>query len=176
MNPSIDPALHLPPAPAGDPPAFTPQPDRPALASIPGPAVPRPQYEFDEAQNRVIDDLAGSMLWVSAPLLLLGIAHVLVAGYHFSRMATEPGSLAAALLAVLIAGFLIAASSWLRKAASSFDRVTHTTGYDITHLMRGLEYLRRMFGLLSGLVKVYLVVLVLSIAVILVLRPLDFLK
>src|SRR5437879_5414211 len=57
------------------PPATTPaSPDATAA-----PADTRPEYEFDENQNKVIDELAMAIVWVRLPLLIVGLLEALLA-------------------------------------------------------------------------------------------------
>ncbi|MBX9579954.1 MAG: DUF5615 family PIN-like protein [Gemmataceae bacterium] len=145
MNPPPvpDPARHLPPAAAPDPTA-------------------RPEYEFTPPQNEVIDSLARSLGWVGIPLIVLGVLYAIESGVHFFRAGTDKNwhELVPAGLAVLGAVFFFVLSNWLGKAATAFDRVAHTRGYDISHLMTGLGNLARTFGVLALLVQVYIVVAV----------------
>lgn len=146
MNPpsASDPAPILPVPPAEAPPADG------------------PQYEFTAAQNEVIDGLARSLAWVGIPLVVLGVLYAINSGVHFLRAGTNKdwAELVPAGLAVLGAVFFFVLSNWLGKAASAFDRVAHTSGYDVTHLMSGLRNLGRTFGVLALLVQVYIVVAV----------------
>jgi hypothetical protein len=138
-----------------------PDPNGPPVATTP-PAVPPTspaQYEFDESQNKVIDDLASSLVWVGVPLGVLAILYGFNAVIHFIRVGRDTAQLIPAGIAVLGAIFFYVLASWLRKAAESFSRVTHTAGFDITHLMNGLRNLGKLFRILALLVKVYLVLL-----------------
>jgi hypothetical protein len=134
----------------------------PATTNAPPPA---PQYEFDESQNRVIDDLAGSMRWVGIPLIFLGVVYLLAAVGHFARVGRDTAELVVGGIALLGAVFFFMLSSWLGKAADAFGRVTHTRGYDVTHLMNGLQNLRKTFRLLAVLVQIYLVLLLVLVVV-----------
>src|SRR5690349_5542135 len=114
-------------------------PIAPAAPPAAPPTEPAPQYEFDSAQNQVIDDLAGSMSWVAIPLIFLGVVYLLAAVAHFVRVSRDTAELVAGGIALIGAVFFFLLSSWLGKAADAFRRVTHTRGYDITHLMSGLQ-------------------------------------
>jgi hypothetical protein len=120
---------------------------------------PRPQYEFDENQNRLINYLASSMMWVTIPMILIGIAHIAMA----ITLAFRVGRDGAHLFAVL--GYIIAAilsfvfAYWLRKAAEAFFKITKTAGSDISHLMVGLRNLASYFGLIAFIVQIYLFLL-----------------
>ena len=147
MNPPPDPAPILPTPPAAD---------------LDGTAPPagRPEYEFSAAQNEVIDRLAGALGWAGIPLIVLGVLYAVNSVLHFIRVGRSTAELVPAGLALLGAIFFFVLSSWLGKAASAFDRVAHTAGYDISHLMTGLGNLGRTFGVLALLVQVYVVVAV----------------
>lgn len=140
-----------PPDPTGptDPPVTTP---------VPPPD--RPQYEFTPPQNAVIDDLARSLAWVGIPLLVLAVINAVNAVVHFARVGQSTAELVPAGGALIGAVFFFLLSSWLSQAAAAFDRVAHTTGYDISHLMAALANLGRTFGVLAFLIQVYVVVAV----------------
>jgi len=123
------------------------------------PADSRPQYEFDEAQNAVINHLAMAILWVRVPLLIAALLQSLIAiGLIFripqdgAHIITIFGNFLGAVVCFLLA-------NWLIKAAAAFVRVTTTTGRDITNLMTGLKNLGSWFDLLAFFVKLYLVLL-----------------
>ena len=124
------------------------------------PAVPTPapaaQYEFNAEQNGVIDELADALGWVRVPLLLIALGYGLSSIGHFARVGKDTAELLPAGLALLSAVFFLLLSSWLDKAAVAFSRVTHTSGYDITHLMTALRQLRRTFGLVAALIQVFI--------------------
>lgn len=144
MTPPADPAPILPVPPAPDAPAH------------------KPEYEFSAAQNETIDALARSLAWVGIPLVVLGVLYAINAGVHFFKAGSEKNwaELVPAGLAVLGAVFFFVLSRWTGNAASAFDRVAHTRGYDVTHLMAGLGNLARTFGVLALLVQVYIAVAV----------------
>ena len=85
MNPPPEPTPPTPPASA-PPPAEAP-------------AEPRPQYEFDKAQNEVIDSLARSMIWVGVPLTILAIVYGITAVVHVIRVYRDSLEIVAALAA-----------------------------------------------------------------------------
>jgi small-conductance mechanosensitive channel len=119
----------------------------------------RPQYEFDAAQNEVINNLALAILWVRFPLLIAGVLQGLIAIGLAFRLTKDGAHIVGVFgygLASLIC-FLLA--NWLIKAAAAFARVTNTTGRDISHLMTGLKNLGSWFDLLAFFVKMYLILL-----------------
>jgi small-conductance mechanosensitive channel len=118
-----------------------------------------PQYEFDAAQNEVINGLAMAILWVRIPLLIAAILQGLIAIGLAFRIPKDGAHVIGVFgygLASLVC-FLLA--NWLIKAAAAFARVTGTTGRDITHLMTGLKNLGSWFDLLAFFVKLYLILL-----------------
>jgi hypothetical protein len=137
---------------AATPPASN-EPPRPPSADD------KPQYEFDPAQNEVINNLALAILWVRLPLLVGAVLQGLIAIGLAFRIPKDGahviGVFGYALAAVVC--FLLA--NWLIKAAAAFARVTNTTGRDVTHLMTGLKNLGSWFDLLAFFVKMYLILL-----------------
>jgi small-conductance mechanosensitive channel len=141
-------------------------PSEPITATPPGagspPAVPpddRPQYEFDAAQNEVINSLAMAILWVRLPLLLAAVLQGLIAVGLAFRIPKDGAHVIGALGYGLAAVVCFLLANWLIKAAAAFARVTNTTGRDITHLMTGLKNLGSWFDLLAFFVKLYLILL-----------------
>jgi hypothetical protein len=124
------------------------------------PAEPPPQYEFNETQNKVIDDLANSIAWVAGLLVVVAVLYVLTSTAHLVRVGRSVEELVPAGLALFGAIFFYLLARWLSGAANAFDRVTHTSGFDVTHLMNALQNLRKTFGLLAALIQIYLAVLV----------------
>jgi hypothetical protein len=135
-----------------------------ATPSAPDSAIPpstgdRPQYEFDAAQNEVINNLALAILWVRFPLLIAAVLQGLIAIGLAFRLPKDGAHIVGVFgygLASLVC-FLLA--NWLIRAAAAFARVTNTTGRDISHLMTGLKNLGSWFDLLAFFVKMYLILL-----------------
>jgi len=140
------------PPPADTPPADTPPADTPAAAAA-------PQYEFNDEQNAVINDLALAIIWVRIPLFVTGAFQLLIATGLALRLPQDGahiiGVIGHALSAVV--AFLLA--NWLLRAADSFVQITTTRGRDISHLMNALRSLGSWFGLLAFFVKLYLFLL-----------------
>lgn len=136
----------------------------------PAPPESRPQYEFDETQNRVIDDLSNSIAWVSGLLVVVAVLNGLNSIAHFARAARASivEELVPAGLALVGLIFFYLLAKWLGGAANAFSRVTHSRGFDITHLMNALQDLRKTFGLLAALIQVYLIFLFISLVVVIV--------
>jgi hypothetical protein len=143
------------------PPAATPTPppaDAPASPEAP-PAEARPEYEFDEEQNKVIDELAMAIVWVRLPLLIVGLLEALIATGLAFRLSQDGAHIFGVLGHALAAVLCFVLANWLMRAASAFARITATKGRDITHLMAGLKNLGAWFDLLAFFVKLYLFLL-----------------
>ena len=128
-------------------------PTDPNPSAAPAPPV---QYEFNAEQNRVIDELADALSWIRVPLLVIAGAYGVSSLGHFVRVGKDTAELIPAGLALLGTVFFFLLSSWLERSAVAFNRVTHTSGYDITHLMSALRQMRRTFGLLAALIQVFI--------------------
>ncbi len=138
--------------------SLPPTSDTPAAADT-APPAPTPQYEFNDEQNAVINNLALTIIWVRIPLLITGVFQILIATGLALRLSQDGahiiGVIGHALSAVV--AFLLA--NWLLRAADSFAQITTTRGRDISHLMNALQSLGSWFGLLAFFVKLYLFLL-----------------
>lgn len=126
---------------------------------------PEPHYEFTSRQNDIISRLASDMNWVAIPLMIISVLYFVSVGltavkaYDNPRLLVEVGLL-------LLAGILyLLLATWLGRAARSFQSVVTTQGGDIHYLMNALQYLGKMFGLLSFIVKIYIVLVVIALVV-----------
>jgi hypothetical protein len=141
----------------------------PAEASVPAAAEnPQPQYEFDAAQNEVINNLAMAMMWVRIPLIVTGVVQSLIAIGLALRLSKDGAHIVAVIGHTLAAIVCFLLAGWLFKASVAFARVTTTTGRDITHLMNGLRNLASWFDLLAFFVKLYLALLAVLLGLLLV--------
>jgi hypothetical protein len=122
-----------------------------------------PQYEFDEKQNSVIEQLSRAMLWIAVPLQIVGILYGLAVVLAIVQAFHDASQVFAAVFAALAMLFFLALGNWTGNAAQSFRRIVTTTGQDVTHLMDGLDNLRKMYSLLSLIVKVYVVVILITL-------------
>jgi hypothetical protein len=145
------------------------QPPNEPVTPTPTPTpTPAREYEFDDTQNRVIDELSGSMQWVAAPLLWIGILYgiaTVVAVVHVFR---EPQVYPTILYTVLGTVLFLALGKWTGRSADSFAQIVTTKGRDVGHLMRALDELRKMYGLLATFVKVYVALVLIAVLVLLV--------
>ena len=143
-------------------------PTPPAQIPADHPAPPAPQYEFDDAQNRVIDDLAHAIVWVRVPLIVVGCFQAIIATgliFRLSRDGAHIVGITGHILAAIVC-FLLA--SWLLRAALAFAQITATRGNDVSHLMTALRGLRSWFDLLAFFVKLYLALLAVVAAILIV--------
>src|SRR2546421_12801912 len=108
-----------------------PKPTTPPEPTFP-PAMPpmpedlKPQYEFNEAQNQVINQLAFAIIWVRVPLLVAGLLQAIIATGLAFRLRIDGAHVIGMLghgVAALVCFFL---ASWLQRAANAFIRVTTT--------------------------------------------------
>jgi hypothetical protein len=121
------------------------------------------EYEFDDKQNKVIADLANSMRWVAAPLLVLGLLYIVASAFCVIQAFRHPATIVSVIYVGLIALLFLALGRWTGDAAKSFLEVVSTRGRDISHLMDALENLRKKYSLLSVFVKIYVVLIILSL-------------
>jgi hypothetical protein len=149
------------------------------------------RYEFTEAQNRQIGDLAGKMRLVGLVAVLLGVVQlilgILVVVYAFrDRLPAEvlqripedtlkqlapPSQLWILALQAGISGLIfLLIGLWTRSAAADFQKIVTTTGNDISHLMNALGSLHKMYSLLYTLIVVGILAFVVSIAAFLYIR------
>jgi hypothetical protein len=107
------------------------------------------QYEFQPSENALISNLAWKMHFVglfsiSIGLLIIALGVVMV---HIGPIFTGTYS-------VLI-------GIWTQRASMSFKSIVETQGNDVSHLLRALEDMKRLYSL-----QYWLCVLTLAIAVI----------
>lgn len=137
-------------------------------AAPPAPAgEERPQYEFDAAQNEVINNLAVAILWVRVPLMVVAFLQAVIAvglAFRLEKDGAHIVGVTGHMIASVVA-FMLA--NWLLRAADAFTSVTTTTGRDITHLLTGLKNLGAWFELLAFFVKLYLALLALLVTILL---------
>jgi hypothetical protein len=134
-----------------------PAPTPPAPDSPPGGEAP--EYEFNDAQNRVIEDLAMAMIWVRVPLIVAGLLQAIIATGLALRLPRDGAHIVGVLGHALAAVVCFLMASWLLRAAAAFASVTTTKGRDISHLMAGLKNVGAWFDLLAFFVKLYLALL-----------------
>jgi hypothetical protein len=131
----------------------------------PSDSPPPGQYEFSSRQNAVIGPLARDMVWVAIPLLVVGILYGIGVIVCVMRAFRDPHYLFQAVLIGLAMLFYLALGNWTSRSGQAFQQIVATQGQDINHLMEALDSLRKMYGLLSLIVKVYVVILALAVVI-----------
>lgn len=152
-----------------------PPPVAAPLPGVPEPPIPptvstgsREEYEFDAAQNEIINDLAMSMVWIRVPLLITAVFQGIFAVGLAFRVRQDGAHIIGALAHGVAAVVCFLLANWLLRAAAAFARVTTTTGRDVTNLMTGLKNLGSWFDLLAFFVKLYLILLGILILLLLI--------
>jgi hypothetical protein len=114
-------------------------------------------YEFNESENMVLRELAGSMSFVGVfnviggvLLMLLGVLALFAAG-----------PVALVYIVQGIVNLLI--GIWTRSSAGGFTRVVETEGNDIANMMHALGELRRVYNLQKIVIIVTMVLVALAI-------------
>lgn len=142
-----------------DPTPPAPAAPAPGSPESPPPADAGPQYEFDDNQNRVINELALAIIWVRLPLLVAGLLQAVIATGLIFRLTRDGAHVVGILGHALSAVVCFMLAGWLRRAAEAFARITTTKGRDISHLMTAMRNLGAWFDLLAFFVKLYLALL-----------------
>lgn len=141
-------------------------PVTPPAADAPVPPAPEaPQYEFNDAQNAVINDLAMAIVWVRIPLMVAALLQALIAVGLAFRVGRDGAHIVGVLGHTLSSVVCFMLANWLLRAAAAFTRVTTTTGRDISHMMTALRNLGAWFDMLAFFVKLYLLLLGLIFAI-----------
>src|SRR5262245_13483035 len=123
------------------------------------------RYEFTAAQNSLIDALARDMLWVAVALLVVGILYAVGLLVSVVRSFQDPHFLVQAALVGLAMLFYLALGTWTSRSARAFERIVTTRSRDIDHLMEALDNLRKMYRLVSLLIKIYVVFVGLAVII-----------
>lgn len=109
-----------------------------ATADEPTPAPG--QYEFTPEHDRLFEDLGAKMGFAGWFFLVLGVVGILRMLYLW--LAWGAFAIDVSSLVLLFVGF------WTVRAARAFRDVAETTGRDISHLMRALVELQKLYALL----------------------------
>ena len=116
-----------------------------------------PQYEFNEAQNRVIQGLSEKMKFVSIFLIVVGLLQV-VGGILPAVLSQSVDAIG---FESIIGGFIyILIGVWGAGAANSFRQVVDTEGNDIDHMMSALGDLKKAATITYWLLIIFIVLLV----------------
>jgi hypothetical protein len=105
------------------------------------------------------------MSWVGLPLLLIGVLYAVGLIVSVVRSFHDPHYIVQAALVGLAMLFYLPLGVWTNQAAEAFARIGSTQGRDIHNLMDALENLRRVYGLVSLLVKVYVVLVLVAVVI-----------
>lgn len=113
-------------------------------------------YEFDQAQNRLIQELSEKMRFVSYFLIALGVLFILLG---IVRLRT--GGLGSTIQGVLqvVIGF------WTKQAAASFQLIVNTQGSDIQNLMGALRELRKLYSLQYWIFLIAVILILITIVI-----------
>jgi hypothetical protein len=155
----VSPAPSAPTAPVAEAPG--------SPVSPPG-SPESPQYEFSDAQNRVINDLAQAIVWVRVPMLITGLFQAIIATGLVFRLPKDGAHIVGIIGHTLAALVCFVLAGWLHRAANAFTLITTTKGRDISHLMTALRNLDGWFDMLAFFVKLYLFLLGVLIVVLMV--------
>ncbi|OJW15695.1 MAG: hypothetical protein BGO49_15755 [Planctomycetales bacterium 71-10] len=142
--------------------AGTATPVEAAPQASPPPATPappgRPEYEFNDAEDRIIQDLGSKMSFVGLFMVGMGLCFAVSAIQRWSRvLEIEIGLLFLTMLFIVF-------GIWTHRAGTEFRRVADSRGRDVTHLMAALASLLNCYRLIYLLFFVGLVFAVIQLA------------
>jgi hypothetical protein len=127
-------------APEVGPTTLAPSPT-PSGASPHDVRTPDKQYEFKEDENRIIGQLASKMNFVGLFLFANGILTVAIGVHPLFHVGP-----------IITGALMCVVGLWTQRASSSFRNVVDTEGHDISHLMKALDDLRKLYSLQFWLV------------------------
>lgn len=115
-------------------------------------SLPTGTYEFDQSQNKLIQQLANRMNFVAYVGIISGVVAI-VGGLFVAVLSgasaedqRELGALVGdALSSILQGGFLVIIGALTQQAAAAFTKVVETQGNDIEYLMRALGNLKVIY-------------------------------
>ncbi|MBE9124670.1 MULTISPECIES: hypothetical protein [unclassified Coleofasciculus] len=110
----------------------------------------RTQYEFNDQQNLLFQELANKMLWVSRFLLWLVIP--LMITFAFDPDENPQWFYKGFHIFNAVLYFFI--SRFTARAAKSFRRIIETESNDIKHLMNAIEKIRKLYWIQRLLVEI----------------------
>lgn len=102
------------------------------------------QYEFSETENKVFRALATEMHAVGTAYMGLGVGLIVASAVVLWAYVA---SLPIALVMACIAALGILGGHWLRVSSVPLARIADTSGSDISHLMRAMGALERLFNI-----------------------------
>lgn len=151
----------------------------------PPPAEPTPpaQYEFTAEQNKVIGEMASSMIWVAAPFIGIGILYLIGGVLNIIKVGVAVANGEHKADALVNAGFILLGGAAfvfvgkrLRLAADRFQAIVNTSGRDISNLMDGIASLGRLFAALAFLVRIYIFLVLALLIVFVVTAVVEWLR
>src|SRR5438034_11487826 len=120
------------------------------------------EYEFSEAQNVEIRDLAAKMSFVGTVGAIFGEC-VAVAGIAMALLSS--GVLAFGFGNVAQGAVAFFVGVWTRAAAKSFRLIADTRGSDMQNLGEALRHMRRIYGLQRFLYVVALLLIGIALSI-----------
>jgi hypothetical protein len=125
-------------------------------------------YEFSPAQNQVIGSLANAMKWVALPAYVAGtmaLFYLIMTAVWAVKTGAYKDWQVIATGIFLLANVLLylALARWTLTASVGFRAITETSGRDMGYLMLALNALRKTYTLLAAFVKVFVLLMVLSL-------------
>jgi hypothetical protein len=136
-------------------------------SDLSAPAERAPGYEFNTAQNEVIEALGWKMRLVGLIVLIFGLLNLVNAiliQVLFYQISNEkiPADVMQQLANIgqqdrwILTGYLavvglvfVCVGYWTRSAGGSFAQIATTKGRDIGHLMEGFKTLHKMYSLIA---------------------------
>jgi hypothetical protein len=113
------------------------------------------KYEFTPEQNELFATLARRMRIVGIVAVMFALVAFAVVPLIYFYL--EPGKLRGT--PIVVGVFALFLGIWTRRSAREFEKVGHTSGHDILHLMQALDSLNRLYALKSWLLLLSLLVL-----------------
>ena len=112
------------------------------------------QYEFSDAQNKLFDDLAGTMGFVGVASIAVGLMGGAM-GVMALLWSLDQGQGQIQGLGGILQGIVMTLTGlWIRNAATAFRKIAHTQGDDVSNLVDALTELKNAFALQRGLILV----------------------
>jgi hypothetical protein len=105
------------------------------------PARTEAEYEFSEQHNRSFSTLARRMLAVGGAQIVVGVVYLAI-----GLLGLATGDPLRAATGVTIGIVLLLIGVWTMQASRHVGDIVSTTGKDITHLMRAVAELTRLYS------------------------------
>ncbi len=99
------------------------------------------EYEFSERHNRSFSALARRMLTVGGAQIVVGVVYVAIA-----LLGLATGQPLRAASGATIGVVILLIGVWTMQASRHVSEIVSTTGSDITHLMRAVAELTRLYS------------------------------